>query len=87
MYVGGGDLPGADAAEGGPGGYRASGDADWLAGAFRAADLIMASGLIRLRACGILDEFPTLAAYVARGEARPAYQRAFADQYACNNRP
>jgi glutathione S-transferase len=63
------------------------GDADWLDGAFSAGDLIMVSVLLRLRASGLLDEFPTLAAYVARGEARPAYQRAFAAQLAINSRP
>ena len=60
------------------------GDADWLDGAFSAGDLMMVSVLLRLRPSGILDEFPTLAAYVARGEARPAYQRAFAAQLAIN---
>jgi glutathione S-transferase len=60
------------------------GDADWLDGAFSAGDLIMVSVLLRLRPSGILAEFPTLAAYVARGEARPAYQRAFAAQLATN---
>jgi len=60
------------------------GDAEWLDGAFSAGDLLMASVLLRLRMSGILDEFPTLAAYVARGEARPAYQRAFAAQLAVN---
>ena len=60
------------------------GDADWLDGAFSAGDLMMVSVLLRLRASGILDEFPNLAAYVARGEARPAYQRAFAAQWAIN---
>ncbi len=58
------------------------GDADWLDGAFSAGDLMMVSVLLRLRASGILDEYPNLAAYVARGEARPAYQRAFAAQLA-----
>jgi glutathione S-transferase len=53
------------------------GDADWLDGAFSAGDLMMVSVLLRLRVSGILDEFANLAAYVARGEARPAYQRAF----------
>lgn len=52
-------------------------DAAWLEGEFSAGDLILVSVLLRLRASGILDEFPNLAAYVARGEARPAYQRAF----------
>ena len=60
------------------------GDADWLDGAFSAGDLMMVSVLLRLRASGILDEFPTLAAYVARGEARPAYKRAFEAQLAVN---
>jgi glutathione S-transferase len=60
------------------------GDADWLDGAFSAGDLMMVSVLLRLRPSGILDEFPVLAAYVARGEARPAYQRAFAAQLAIN---
>jgi len=60
------------------------GDAEWLDGAFSAGDLMMVSVLLRLRPSGILDEFPTLAAYVARGEARPAYKRAFAAQLAVN---
>ncbi len=60
------------------------GDTDWLDGAFSAGDLMMVSVLLRLRASGILDEFANLAAYVARGEARPAYQRAFAAQLAMN---
>lgn len=58
------------------------GDSEWLDGGFGAGDLMMVSVLLRLRASGILDEFPNLAAYVARGEARPAYQRAFAAQLA-----
>jgi glutathione S-transferase len=58
------------------------GDADWLDGAFSAADLMLVSVLLRLRASGILDEYANLAAYAARGEARPAYQRAFAAQLA-----
>jgi glutathione S-transferase len=62
------------------------GDADWLDGAFSAGDLMMVSVLLRLRPSGLLDEFPTLAAYVARGEARPAYERAFAAQLAVNTR-
>ena len=60
------------------------GDADWLDGPFSAGDLMMVSVLLRLRPSGLLDEFPKLAAYVARGEARPAYQRAFAAQWAIN---
>jgi glutathione S-transferase len=60
------------------------GDADWLDGAFTAGDLMMVSVLLRLRASGILDEYPKLSAYVARGEARPAYKRAFDAQLAVN---
>ena len=60
------------------------GDADWLDGAFSAGDLMMVSVLLRLRASGLLDEYPNLAAYVARGEARPAYKRAFEAQLAVN---
>jgi glutathione S-transferase len=63
---------------------RRLGDADWLDGDFSAGDLMMASVLLRLRSSGILDEYPKLAAYVARGEARPAYKRAFAAQLAVN---
>jgi glutathione S-transferase len=62
------------------------GDAEWLDGAFSAGDLMMVSVLLRLRPSGILDEYRTLAAYVARGEARPAYRRAFDAQFAFNNR-
>src|SRR5580658_3352279 len=62
------------------------GDADWLDGEFSAGDLMMVSVLLRLRPSGLLDEFPELAAYVARGEARPAYERAFAAQWAINGR-
>ena len=60
------------------------GDADWLDGAFSAGDLMMVSVLLRSRPSGLLDEFPNLAVYVSRGEARPAYQRAFAAQLAVN---
>jgi glutathione S-transferase len=58
------------------------GSADWLDGAFSAGDLMMIGVLLRLKASGMLDEYPNLAAYVARGEARPAYRRAFAAQLA-----
>ena len=58
------------------------GDADWLDGAFSAGDLLMVTVLLRAQASGLLEEYPNLAAYVARGEARPAYQRAFAAQLA-----
>ncbi len=62
------------------------GDADWLDGAFSAGDLMMVHVLQRLKPSGVLDEFPSLAAYVARAEARSAYQRAFAAQLAVNAR-
>lgn len=58
------------------------GGADWLDGDFSAADLMMVHVLRRLAPSGLLDEFPNLAAYVARGEARPAFQRAFDAQLA-----
>lgn len=58
------------------------GDADWLEAGFSAGDLLMVSVLLRLRSSGLLDEYPNLAAYVARGEARPAYRRAFDAQLA-----
>lgn len=57
------------------------GDAQWLEGPFSAGDLMMVTVLRRLDA-QMLGEFPALAAYVARGEARPAFRRAFADQRA-----
>ncbi len=60
------------------------GEAEWLDSEFSAADLTMVSVLLRARPSGILNEFPRLAAYVARGEARPAYKRAFAAQLAFN---
>src|SRR5678815_2547094 len=63
---------------------RRLGEADWLDGAFSAGDLMMVSVLLRLRASGLLDEYPNLAAYVARGEARSAYKRAFAAQLKIN---
>lgn len=59
-------------------------EAQWLDAGFTAGDLLMVSVLLRLRTSGLLDEFQNLAAYVARGEARPAYQRAFAAQLAVN---
>jgi glutathione S-transferase len=58
------------------------GDADWLDGAFSAADILMAHVLRRLERSGLLEEYPTVGAYIARAEARPAYQRAFAAQMA-----
>ena len=58
------------------------GDADWLDDAFSAGDLLMVTVLRRLNGSGILEKYPNLSAYVARGEARPAYRRAFDDQLA-----
>jgi glutathione S-transferase len=58
------------------------GDADWLHGAFSAGDLAMVGVLRRLKTSGLLEAYPNLAAYVARGEARPAFKRAFAAQLA-----
>jgi glutathione S-transferase len=60
------------------------GEADWLDGGFSAGDLMMVSVLLRVKQSGLLDSFPNLAAYLARGEARPAYKRAFAAQLAVN---
>lgn len=61
---------------------RRLGDDDWLEGDFTAADLVMVAVLRRLTSSGLLTEYPNLAAYVARAEARPAFQRAFAAQKA-----
>ncbi len=58
------------------------GSADWLEDAFSAGDLLMISVLLRLKDSGLLQEYPNLSAYVARGEARPAYKRAFKAQLA-----
>ncbi len=61
---------------------RRLGDADWLDGEFSAADLLMVSVLLRLKRSGMLGQYTNLSAYVARGEARPAYKRAFDAQLA-----
>ena len=61
---------------------RRLGEAEWLDGGFSAGDLLMVMVLRRLEGAGLLEEYPNLAAYVARGEARPAYRRAFAAQLA-----
>jgi glutathione S-transferase len=58
------------------------GDADWLDGAFSAGDLLMVTVLRRLQGSGLLEAYPNLSAYIARAEARPAYQRAFDAQLA-----
>jgi glutathione S-transferase len=58
------------------------GDSEWLDDTFSAGDLLMVTVLRRLTGSGLLEKYPTLCAYIARGEARPAYQRAFDDQLA-----
>ena len=58
------------------------GDADWLDGAFSAGDLLMVTVLRRLNGSGLVEKYPNLSGYVARGVARPAYKRAFEDQLA-----
>ncbi|MFC3711091.1 glutathione S-transferase family protein [Sphingoaurantiacus capsulatus] len=61
---------------------RRLGDADWIDGDFSAGDIMLVMVLRRLDGDNLVEEFPNLAAYVARAEARPAYRRAFAAQYA-----
>ena len=61
-------------------------DAEWLDGAFSSGDLLMVHVLLRAKTSGLLDEYPRLAAYVTRGEARPAYRRAFDAQRAAFDR-
>jgi glutathione S-transferase len=61
---------------------RRLGDADWLDGEFSAGDLLMVTVLLRMGRSAEVEKYPNLAAYVARGQARPAYQRAFAAQLA-----
>ncbi|MEZ2329688.1 glutathione S-transferase family protein [Mesorhizobium sp. RCC_202] len=58
------------------------GDAEWLDGGFSAGDVMMVTVLRRLNVSGLLEEYPNLAAYVARGEARPAFKRAYEAQFA-----
>jgi glutathione S-transferase len=58
------------------------GNSEWLDGAFSAGDIMMVHVIQRLRLSGLLNEYPSLAAYVARAEARPAYKRAFEAQLA-----
>jgi glutathione S-transferase len=58
------------------------GEAEWLDGEFSAGDLLMVTVLRRLHGSGILEDYPNLSAYVGRGEARPAYKRAFDAQLA-----
>lgn len=61
------------------------GNSDWLEGAFSAGDLLMVNVLRRLDGQGLLEQYPNICAYIARAEARPAYQRAFAAQLAVYN--
>ena len=61
-------------------------DSEWLEGTFTAGDLMMVHVILRLKPSGFLNEFPSLAAYAARGEARPAYQKAYAAQLEFNTR-
>ena len=58
------------------------GDAEWLDGVFSLADVMMVHVLQRLKPSGLLEDYANLTAYIARGETRPAYQRAFAAQFA-----
>jgi glutathione S-transferase len=58
------------------------GDKDWLEDRFTIGDLLMITVLRFLRHTDLVSQFPNLAAYVKRGEARPAFQRALADQLA-----
>src|SRR5690606_6311534 len=58
------------------------GEAEWLDGEFTAGDLMMVMVLRRAEGMEVLEDYPNLNAYVARGEARPAYKRAFAAQLA-----
>jgi glutathione S-transferase len=60
-------------------------DAEWLDGAFSAADIAMVTVLRRLGSSGLVQDYPNLAAYVARAEARPAFKRAFDAQLAVFN--
>ena len=62
------------------------GDREWLEGGFSAGDLLIVTVLRRLTGSGLLELYPNLPPYIARGEARPAYQRAFADQLAVFNK-
>ncbi len=60
----------------------ALGDKDWFEDRFTIGDLMMVSVLRNLRHTDLVGRHPRLASFVARGEARPAFQRALADQVA-----
>ena len=66
---------------------KALGDKPWLAGTFSVADIMMTTVLRNVDHTDILSEFPALAALKARGEARPAFERALADQLAGYREP
>ena len=55
---------------------------DWLAGAFSVADILMVDVLRLAHRLGALESYPACSAYVARGEVRPAFVKAHADQLA-----
>lgn len=59
----------------------ALGKVNWLAGSFSAADILMVHAIRRLEGSGILEDYQVFMDYIARAEARPAYQRAFAAQF------
>ncbi|KRA42238.1 glutathione S-transferase family protein [Devosia sp. Root635] len=58
------------------------GDAEWIDGDFSAADIMLVHVMLRARSSGIIEEYANISAYIARAQARPAYQRAFAAQLA-----
>ncbi|RJF91324.1 glutathione S-transferase family protein [Sphingomonas cavernae] len=65
----------------------ALGDREWLADAFSVADILMVTVLRLLRHTDMLAGYPGLVAYKERAEARPAFQRALADQMALHAEP
>lgn len=61
---------------------EALGDKEWLEGSFTAGDLLMVAVLRILDHTDLVAAQPNIAAYKARGVARPAFQRALAAQLA-----
>lgn len=61
---------------------KAVGGREWLAGVFSIADILMVTVMRELRHTDILADYPALTAYKERGEARPAFRQALADQAA-----
>lgn len=57
-------------------------DGGWMAGPFSIADIMMVTILREIRHTDILETYPKLVAYKDRGEARPAFRQALADQSA-----